>query len=518
MDGEYVVRDYFPVLGVKPAIGRLIGPEDDQIGAAGSAVAVVSWSFWKSRFNLNPSILGKRITVDDVPLTVVGVTPREFFGLEIWSRPQVWVPAVMEPAIHHTAQVSFGLMGIKLIGRLKPGVSLEQAQAEVNVLFQFTIEEITKERNINLWRQAKMELAPAGAGLTLLRDHYSKPLLILMALVGLLLLIACTSIASMLLARAATRQREMALRVCLGAGRLRLLRQVLTESLLFSAAGGPLSVLLAYFGADALVRIITSGRTIPGLPPQIEIRVHPDAHVLLFTAGIALLTGVLFGLAPALRAMRTARASSLQGAGRASETRLGRLFGKGLVAVQVALSVMLLSAATLFIGYLQNLEQLSLGFRKDHLLLVTLEPAHSGYSRDDLSQRYRELLARLETLPGVSSATLSAGTPLSGGGASSFAKVEGFKEKPEDRRYVSINWVAPNYFHTLGLPLLVGRDFSSQDQGAIRVAIINQAMARYYFPGRDPIGKHFTLDRDWKGFGPDEPYEIVGVVGDAHYY
>jgi predicted permease len=518
VDGEYVVGDYFPVLGVKPAIGRLIDPEVDQIGAEGSAVAVVSWSFWKSRFNLNPSILGKRIIVDEVPLTVIGVTPREFFGLEIWSRPEVWVPVTMEPAIHHTSQASFGLGELKLIGRLKPGVSIEQARAEMSLLFQFTIEEITKERDIPLWRQAKMELVPAGAGLALLRDRYAKPLLILMALVGLLLLIACTSIASMLLARAAARKREMALRVCLGAGRFRLLRQVLTESLLLSAAGSLLGIFLPYFGADALVRIITSGRTMPGLPPQIEIQVHPDAHVLLFTAGIALLTGVLFGLAPALRAMATAPASSLQAAGRASETQFGRLFGKGLVAVQVALSVMLLSAATLFIAYMENLEHLNLGFHKDHLLLVSLEPAHSGYSSDDLSQRYEELLGRLEVLPGVRSATLCAGTPLSGGGASGFANVEGFEEKPEDRRYVSINWVAPNYFHTLGMPLLAGRDFSSQDQGGTRVAIINQAMARYYFPGRDAIGKHFTLDRDWRGFGPDEPYEIVGVVGDAHYY
>jgi len=512
------VGDYFPVLGVKPAVGRLIGPGDDQMGAPGSAVAVVSWSFWKSRFNLTPSILGKQIVVDEVPLTVIGVTPREFFGLEIWSRPEVWVPAAMEPAIHHTAQVSFGPWDLKLIGRLKPGVSLEQAQAEMNVLFRFTIEEITKKHNDPLWRQAKMELAPAGAGLSTLRDLYAKPLLILMALVGLLLLVACTSIASMLLARAAARQREMALRVCLGAGRLRLLRQVLAESLLLAAAGSLLGVFLAYFGADALVRIITSGRTMPGLPPQIEIQVHPDGHVLLFAAGIALLTGVLFGLVPALRAMTTAPAPSLQAAGRATETRLGRLFGKGLVTAQVAFSVVLLSAATLFVGYLQNLERLNLGFRKDHLLLVTLEPAHSGYSSQDLSQRYEELLGRLAVVPGVRSATLSAGTPLSGAGASSFASVEGFEERPEDRRYIAINWVAPNYFHTLEMPLLAGRDFSSQDRGDTRVAIINQAMARHYFPGGNPIGRHFTLDRHSKGLGPDGPYEIIGVVGDAHYY
>ena len=387
----------------------------------------------------------------------------------------------------------------------------------MNVLFQFTIEEITKERNDPLWRQAKMELAPAGAGLSSLRDLYAKPLLILMALVGLLLLIACTSIASMLLARAAARQREMALRVCLGAGRLRLLRQVLTESLLLAASGSLLGVFLAYFGADALVRIITSGRTMPGLPPQIEIQVHPDGHVLLFAAGIALLTGVLFGLVPALRAMGTAPAPSLQAAGRASETRLGRLSGKGLVAVQVALSVMLLSAATLFIGYLENLEHLNLGFHKDHLLLVTLDPAHSGYNDEQLSLHYQELLERLQALPGVRSATLSAPTPISGGGASSFVTVEGFQERPEDRRYVSIAWAAPKYFDTLGIPLLAGREFTLQDRRNPHLAIINERMAHYYFGDADPIGRHFTIERDWKNLG-GQPYEIVAVVSDAHYY
>jgi predicted permease len=287
--------------------------------------------------------------------------------------------------------------------------------------------------------------------------------------------------------------------------------------LVLSAAGGLLGVFLAYFGANALVRTITSGRTMPGLPLQIEIQVHPDGHVLLFTAGIALLTGVLFGLAPALRAMGTAPASSLQVAGRASETRLGRLFGKGLVVAQVALSVVLLSAAGLFIRHLANLEHVDLGFRRDHLLLVTLNPARSGYNDEQLSRHYQELLERLQALPGVRSATLSAPTPISGGGASSFVTVEGFQERPEDRRYVSIAWVAPKYFETLGIPLLAGREFTFQDRRNPHLAIINERMAHYYFGDADPIGRHFTIERDWKNLG-DQPYEIVAVVRDAHYY
>src|SRR5208337_1859758 len=221
VDGEYVVGDFFPVLGVKPVIGRLIGPEDDHIGAARSAVAVVSWSFWKSRFNLDPGILGKRIIVDDVDVIVIGVTPREFFGLEIWSRPDVWVPAGLEPVIGHarrteaagaqaTAPALFG-MQLGLVGRLKPGVSIEQVRAEMSVLFQFTIEELAKESEDPHWRQMKTEIVPAGAGLAFLRDQFEQPLLVLMALVGLLLLIACTSIATLLLARGAAREHEMAL-------------------------------------------------------------------------------------------------------------------------------------------------------------------------------------------------------------------------------------------------------------------------------------------------------------------
>jgi predicted permease len=518
VDGEYAVTDFFPVLGVKPVIGRLIGPQDDQMGAAGSAVAVVSWSYWKSRFNLDPGILGKRIIVEDVPLTVVGVTPREFFGLMTWSRPDVWLPVAMEPVIGHPSQMTSGRMSLGLIGRLKPGVSIEQARAEMSVLFQFTVEEMTKNSKDPLWRQLKMEVAPAGAGLSTLRDNFAKPLLYLMALVGLLLLIACTSIASMLLARAVGRQREMALRVSLGAGRFRLVRQLLTESLLLSAAGSLMGVFLAYLGAKALLRIITSGRQIVGLPAHLEIDVHPDVHVLLFTAGVALLSGVLFGLAPAWSAFASAPSSSLREIGTAGETRLQRLFGKSLVVAQVALSVVLLGAAGLFVGHLWNLQHLNLGFRRDHVLLVTLDPRRSEYKGEQLSRLYQELLGRMEAIPGVRSATLSGGTPISGAGASSFANVEGHPEKPEDRRYVSLNWVAPKYFQTLGTPLLAGRDFNYQDQGGPRVAIVNQAMARYYFADGNPIGKHFWLDRDWKGFGPDKTYEIVGMVGDAKYY
>ena len=319
--------------------------------------------------------------------------------------------------------------------------------------------------------------------------------------------------ASLSLARGAARRSEMALRISLGAGRLRLVRQVLTESLLLSVAGGLLGIWLAYFGAGALVRILASGRRMIGLPQSFEIPFQPDAHVLLFTAGIALLTGILFGLAPAWAAFTSAPASSLREIGRAGETRSGRFFGKSLIVAQVALSVALLSAAGLFVRNLANLRHLDLGFERDHVLLATLDPSRSGYNAEQLSHAYQELLARLAGIPGVRSASLSAPTPLSGAGASGFASVEGFVERPDARRYISLSWIAPGYFETIGTPLVAGRDFKLRDSHA---AIVNQAMARYYFAGGDPIGKHLTLQHI-TGTSADQTYEIVGVAGDAKY-
>jgi len=225
-----------------------------------------------------------------------------------------------------------------------------------------------------------------------------------------------------------------------------------------------------------------------------------------------LLTGVLFGLVPAWNAFSSAPSSSMREMGKAGETRSRRLFGKSLVVVQVALSAVLLSAAGMFIRHLSNLEHLDLGFRRDHILLVSLDPSRSGYTPERLSGLYQELLGRLEGIPGVRCATISAPTPLSGAGASRFATVEGHPERPEDRRYLSLSWIAPKYFETLGTPLLAGRDFNFHDQGGSRVAIVNQSLARYYFGGDNPLGRHVTFD------GEDRPYEIVGVVGDAKYY
>jgi predicted permease len=413
--------------------------------------------------------------------------------------------------LQQPSQLQAGRLGVKVLARLKPDVSIAQAQAEMRVLDRVWVEEMARTFKIPGWLQAHLDVEPAGAGTSVLREQLGRPLLALMAMVAVLLLLACVNLASLLLARGAAREREMALRVAIGASRLRLWRQVLTESLLLSGAGAVLGVALAYAGAVALVRVLLSGRPMIGLPTQIRIDVQPDLRVLLFTAGIAVLTGVLFGLAPAWNAFASAQITRLRDAGVVGERRSRRVLSRGLVVAQVALSVVMLSAGTLLAAHVSNLRNLNLGFQRDSVLLVALDPSRSGYERLQLSNLYRDLLARLDAIPGVRASTLSGMTPISGAGGSRFVNVDGVDERPEDRRRVSLNSIAPQYFDTYGTPLIAGRDFSFADEGGAPVAIVNQAMARHYFGNESPIGRHFTFDDQTRR------YEIIGVVGDAKY-
>lgn len=501
VDLQAVTGTYFPLLGVSPAAGRLLSAEDDRPSAP--AVAVLSDSAWNTRFHRNPAILGTQVFLGEIPFTIVGVAPPAFTGLSPEAQPVLWVPV---SALHQPHQA------LALIARLKPGVSLEQARAEMTVLYPFTIEERAANSKDPLLRRLKVELEPAASGLSLLRDHFARPLLLLMAVVALLLLLACTNVASMLLARASARRREIAVRVSLGASRSRIIRLVLTEAFLLSAVGSLFGICLAWRGAAALLALIASGRPIPGLPPRLDIPLEPDPNVLLFALSLALLTALLFGLAPAWNAFSSAPASCMHDSARLSESPGRRTFAKSLVIAQVALSVVLLSGAWLFLRHVANLQNLSFGFRPDHVLLVSLDPSRSGYSREQLAVPYQELLHKLQAIPGVQSVSICAATPISGAGASRLATVEGRPEKPEDRRYLTLNWIAPRYFETLSTPLVAGRDFTFEDHGRSRVAIINQATARHHFPGADPIGKHITFD------GDSRPYEIIGVAGDAKYY
>jgi predicted permease len=511
-DGEYVAGNYFSGLGLRPAAGRLLGPDDDRLGAPTSAAAVISWPYWKKRFNLDPAALGAPITINEAPMTIVGVAPREFFGLQIGIQTDVWIPASHEPVIQPPGQRGTGALQVKMIGRLKVGASIEQALAELQILDRPVRDDLAKTKSAPFLRDFRLEVEPAAAGFSTLRDQFRGALTGLMAAVGLLLLIACTNVASLLLARGAARQQELAVRVSLGASRLRLVRQALTESLLLSGAGGTLGAAFAYAGARVLARMMGSGRGFVGIGlRQLQIDVVPDARVLLFTAAVASLSGVLFGLTPAWIAFASAPASSLRATGRSGDTRSRRLFGRGLVVAQVALSVVLLSAAALFIRHLSNLRNVGLGFERQSVLLVTIDPSHAGYERSQLAPLFDELLERMQAIPGVRSATLSAVTPVEGPGAARMVNLEGFQETPEDRRFIPLNWVAPRFFETFGTPVLEGRDFRREDEGGPRVAIVNDAFARYYFADRSPIGSHFTFD------GIDRVYEIVGVVATAKY-
>ncbi|MFN7997964.1 MAG: ABC transporter permease [Bryobacteraceae bacterium] len=494
---ENVLGNYFAVLGLKPAIGRLTTAED--VPANGDAdVVVVSWDYWNRRFRRDPAALGKRIFVNGEPKTITGIAPRGYSGVRVGNRADVWEP--------------YWNGGVRMLARLKAGVTLRQAEAEMNVLYQSWVDR--NDPKSTRLRQRKVELEPAGAGLTRIRDLYGKSLVLLTAVVGFLLLLACINMASMLLARSAGRRKEIAVRVGLGASRSRLVRQMLTESVLLSGAGTLAGLLMAYFATGVLVRIMANTQA----HQHVEIQVEPDLNLLVFTVGIAVLTGLLFGLAPAWYAFRSAPASAMRQTGAASDTWLWRLFGRGLVSAQVALSIFLVTGTAVFLSHLSKMRNFDLGFRSDHVLLVTLDTSASGYKPEQLAARYQELLARLQILPGVRSASASGCTPLEGcGSGSRFVTAEGHVEDTYHRQRAAISFVTPGYFETLGIRLLAGRDFSPGDVERPRVAIISAAVARHYFPGENPMGRHIRIvyDPQPSPFGDDRPYEVIGLAGDV---
>ncbi len=499
VSGEFVTENFFAALGVTPAIGRVIGPSDHQAGTA--PVMMISWRMWQDRFSLSPSVLGQQLIVNGVPATIVGVAPKDYRGLLVGFRPELWLPLPAEKRGDSSPPLA-------LMARLKPDVAIEQARAELQVLDRFRIE-LLSQRSPNL-RKLTIDVAPARNGFAMLRDRFAKPLLALTAIVGLLLLVACTNVAGVLLARSTARHREMAVRVSVGASRGRLVRQMITESLLLATMGGLLGVGVAYLGVKALVSILTSGRAIVGFAGPVQLDARLDTEALLFTSGIALLTGMLFGLAPAWHAFVSTPGSALRETGTAAETRAKRLFSHGLIVAQVSISMVLLSAAALFLNHLSNLRNVGLGFDRKSVLLMTVDAGRTGYAPEQLTRPYKDLLARIASIPNVRSATMSAVTPIHGAGASRFVNMAGVQE-PADRMRLLLNWVAPRYFETFGTALIAGRDFSFDDEGRVRVAIINQAAATYYFGDGSAIGHRFTLE------GQTHTYEIVGVVADAKY-
>jgi len=502
------------MLGVKPILGRAFTEAEDEPAGA-HPVAMVSYSWWKRRFNRDPAVVGKTLKLGATIYTIIGVAPPEFFGTKVGESPDLWIPLSMDK------QVSPGWNGLDnkwfqslyILARLKPGVSQQQAQANVNLLARQIWHEylgpvLSKQQQEDL-EHARIQLTPAARGLSRLRFQFSLPLQILMAVVGLVLLIACANIANLLLARATTRQREIAVRLALGAGRTRLIRQMLTESLLLALFGGALGVMFASWASDALLAMVSAG------PERLPLNVTPDARVLAFTLLLSLGTALLFGIAPALRATRVDLSPSLkEGRGMAAVASRSPL-AKALIVSQVALSLVLLIAAGLFLRSLVNLANLDAGFNKDNVLLFAIDPVDVGYKEDArLVNLYQQIEQRVTALPGVRAASISFFT-FNQGAWTDPVSVRGRTPTREDDEEVNHNVVGPRYFATMGIPLLVGRVFGPQDtEKSPKVAVINETMARRFFPDGSPIGRRFGIGDDPKH---SDDIEVVGVVKDAKY-
>ncbi|MGH9776167.1 MAG: ABC transporter permease [Candidatus Acidiferrales bacterium] len=511
--GQMASGEIFTTLGLQPAVGRLFADSDDRVGS--DPVCVVSYGYWKSRFGGAPSIAGKHISLAGVPFTIVGVTPQGFSGLETGSFVDIWVPLSTQPLVAPDIDRKVSLFTsadhwwVLMMGRLKPDVPEARAAAALNVIFKpMAAQGLTPESGQPLFIPS-LEFGPRGQGFDEVSWHFSRPLFILMGLVGLVLLIACANVANLLLARASARQREIGVRLSLGASRGRLIRQLMTECLLLAGMGGALGYLLAYLGSSLLVAFIS-----PASNP-LTLDLTPDMRVFGFTAAACLMTGLLFGLAPAWRATRTDLAPALrqstQSVG-AAGLRLG--LGKTLVVCQVALSLVLVFGAGLFVRTLLNLKHVNPGFDTENVLLFGLNPTKSGYKEAALNDFYARVQQRVSDVPGVVSATASWHLLLGGGARSEDVSVPGYTPGAGERKSVHVMPAGPNFFATIKIPLLRGRDFARSDtELAPKVAVVNEAFADLYFAGRDPMGQHFTL-------GADEDkvdVEIVGLARDAKY-
>ena len=504
---------YFSMLGVKPFLGRVFTQAEDE-PAGGHPVAVMSYAWWQRRFGRDPAIVGKTVALGATVYTIIGVTPPEFFGTTVGQSPDLWIPLSMEK------QVSPGWNGLDnkwfqslyLLARLKPGVSAEQAEANVNVLARQLWQEyagpvLTKEQ-MQILERAHIGLTPAARGLSRLRFEFSRPLQVLMVVVGLVLLIACANIANLLLARAAARQREIAVRMAMGARRARLIRQMLTESLMMALAGGALGILFASWASELLLRMVSRGSE------PLPMSVAPDARVLAFTFLVSLAAALLFGIAPAIRTTGFDLTPALK-EGRGAPVTRGSALARTLIVSQVALSLVLLIGAGLFLRALVKLANVDTGFHKENALLFGIDPPAAGYKEDArLVNLYQQIEQRVGAEPGVRAASISFFT-FNQGEWTNTVSIQGHPPTPENDMAATHNAVGPGYFSAMGIPLLVGRVFGPQDTATSpKVAVINETMARWYFPGGSPIGRRFGIGEDPKH---NNDIEVVGVVKDVKH-
>jgi predicted permease len=519
-----VSGDYFATLGVTPAAGRFFTREVDR-ARGGSPIAVVSYAFWKQRFGLDPLALGKTIQVRRTSFQIVGVTSPRFFGETVGAFPDLWIPMMMQDSIYPgrdllspSKDVTNLHMWLQVMARLKPGVTPEQAKASVNVVFKNLLEsKIGASISADERRHAldqRINLQRAARGSSVLREYFGEPLKILMAMVGFVLLIACANVANLLLARGAARQREFAMRIAIGAGRARLIRQLLTEGLLIAVSGAAAGLLLAHW-ADALLLRMVSGAA--SGPPSIHLDLQLDARVLGFTLGVTLLTTILFALIPSLYSTRLNLTPLLKSTptGTSSEASHRRFpVGKILVVTQVAVSVILLVSAGLFVRSLSKLGEVKLGYNRENLILFGVDAAPGGYKGAAIPRFQLDLLAKISAIPGLRGATVSKNGLFSHSESADPIAVEGYTPKAGEEMHSRMDHVGPGYFSTLGIPILMGREIEAQDTAvSVRAAVINQTFARRFLPNTNPIGKHV---RDTYSGNPAEMV-VVGVAADAKY-
>jgi len=511
--GELVSGSYFETLGVMPAIGRTLDSGDEKPGA--EPVAVLDYGYWQREFGGSPNVIGRTVRLNNTAFTIVGVADSRFTRLTPGKSVDLWVPLTQGTQLgQEWTQINTSNFGadtnrwwLVVVGRLQSGISRKQAQAAVNAIFlndalHGTTPVWTAGDDPHLW------LLPAQQGLSGIRYQYGKPLMLLLAAVGIVLLIACANVAGLMLARSAAREREMAVRLAMGAGRRRVIRQLLTESLLLSLLGAALGALLAYAGATGLAAFFSSNSYSP-----LRLDLEPNWRVLLFAVGVAVLTGIGFGLAPALRGARANVAMDLKGStttvGHGARERFG--LGKWLVVMQVALSMVVLAGAGLLLRTLNKLHSIDPGFDTHNILLFSIDPELAGYNKRQISDLYATLQRRLDALPGVVDTSYSSDALLDGGLWTEDVRVEGQAHKNTvESQMLS---VGPEYFETMKIPLMDGRFLGKSDmRGTQLAAVVNRQFVRRFTGGRNPIGLHFG-GTDAK----DPQWQIIGVVGDTKY-
>ena len=511
MNVQLVSGTYFPMLGVEPVIGRTL-PEDDDRTEGGHPVAVVSYGWWKRNLSHDPAVLDKKLTIGPTVFSIVGVAPPEFFGTKIGESPDIWIPLSMQKEIPPgwDGYKSSMFESLHLMARLKPGVTIEYANANANVLFRQILRSLPgtplNQKNLQELDKTNVELTPMANGFSRLRWQFSKPLQILMALVGLVLLIACANIANLLLARSSVRVREFAVRQALGAARTRLIQQLLTESLLLAGAGGLLGIAFALFSTRVLLRMVSDGRQ------ALNVDLSVDWRMLLFTMSVTIAAAILFGTVPALRAARLQLTESLNDRGASGSAAAKSRFAQVLIVSQIALSVVLLTGAGMFVRSFQNLIHVDTGFNRDNVIRVQIDPSSAGYKEDArLTALYQRLEDELNAIPGVQAASCSLFI-FNEGTWNNSIWVQGYASGHRDVD-VHHNVVGEKYFSAMGIPLLAGRTFGPQDTATSqKVGILGETTARTLFPDGSPIGRHYGRSPENAG-----DIEVIGVVKDVKY-